>query len=687
MSAAMNRRTAVRIYHNMCRYLLISCIHIALLILLPPSVFSATLSLEHSLGFNGYFRLKSWTPLTLTLENRGRSINGVVEVIVTSGSEYLGNIHQTTYSLDIELPYNAKKLCSFTIRLDTFIHELLIRVRQDENILLEQSVNLRPAYTEKKFIAVVDDKASPEFLAGLPQTFFPVSIRPKFLPETWYGCESVEMMILNTGLLKNLRERQFQALIEWVKQGGYLITTSGINIGALSEQRTEQLLSPKILGNREFIELKALQDFCGSSLISSSPFLVLHVNVESGEVLLQEGDVPLLTQKEMGAGRIMLTAFDFQTPPFSRWSHRHRFWERLLLQKPLSIGQSRIKIDHQSILDALFSHAPANLPNAKLLIFPLVLYLLLLKWLLWRIEKRKGSKGWNMMCLLLTIIVASLMSFGLFFHRTYKHPLLYNSFLSLNLAGQHHVASGEYTVGLYSIRESSYTLQFPAASYPIRPVLSQAFRRDIPDPYRLEETLAGQQVTGALEKWSHNFFRLHTSVELLLSGQAVPDEQGIALLLDNLTPHTVMDCRIYVDNKVFFLGNIPPGKDQRQQISQTDIRQQEFFDDRQAEKIFSNIETHRPGPSGDISFSDRINSVLQALSGEPAAGSFLTAIQKNLAADIFRAVHAQYQSQQDVLCLIGWIPAGFVPMKIDKPGVRGEELTLLTWEIPIKRRN
>ena len=126
---------------------------------------------------------------------------------------------QTTHVIDVELPSNSKKLCAFTILLNTFIHELHIQFRQAETILISKSLNLRPLFIEKPFAVVVDDKASPDFLAGLPQRLFPVNVRPMFLPETWYGYESVRTMILDAGLLNGLRERQFEALIQWIEQG------------------------------------------------------------------------------------------------------------------------------------------------------------------------------------------------------------------------------------------------------------------------------------------------------------------------------------------------------------------------------------------------------------------------------------------------------------------------------------
>ena len=85
------------------RNLIISMVVVLSTLSFPLTAFSDPIAIEYSLGFNDRFQLGKWTPLTVVLENRGRTTSGILEVIVTSGSEYLRNIHQTVYSMDVEL--------------------------------------------------------------------------------------------------------------------------------------------------------------------------------------------------------------------------------------------------------------------------------------------------------------------------------------------------------------------------------------------------------------------------------------------------------------------------------------------------------------------------------------------------------------------------------------------------------
>jgi hypothetical protein len=81
--------------------LIINCIAL-------PS-YSAGFSLDYTIGFNGHFQLNNWTPLSVILDNRGAAIRGNLEVIVTTGSEYRGDVYRTIYSTEADLPQNSKK--------------------------------------------------------------------------------------------------------------------------------------------------------------------------------------------------------------------------------------------------------------------------------------------------------------------------------------------------------------------------------------------------------------------------------------------------------------------------------------------------------------------------------------------------------------------------------------------------
>ena len=223
----------------------------------------------------------------------------------------------------------------------------------------------------------------------------------------------------------------------------------------------------------------------------------------------------------------------------------------------------------------------------------------------------------------------------------------------MNITRQYELASGKYIIGLYTTKDAAYNLGFGSVPYPVTSVLST------PGPYQLHTHDSGQRIRGFLEKWSHNFFMIQSTFEFPVSGQARFDEQGLHLMIENVTPYKIVDCQVYFKNRLFSLDdNILPDREYIKNITRSEIEKQELFDERQAELI---------AKSGNTTSSS----------------SFLQRMQKSLAKDVFIAVHSQYTSEQETLYLIGWIQSGIIQAEFTKSGVVGEDLTLITWEIPI----
>ena len=103
--------------------------------------FAAGYSMAYSIGFNGYFQLNNWTPLSVVLDNRGRATIGTLEVVVTAGSEYREDVNRTIYTAAVDLPQYSKKRYAFTILIKSYTHDLIIRLRQADNLIFARSID------------------------------------------------------------------------------------------------------------------------------------------------------------------------------------------------------------------------------------------------------------------------------------------------------------------------------------------------------------------------------------------------------------------------------------------------------------------------------------------------------------------------------------------------------------------
>ena len=254
----------------------------------------------------------------MVIENGHQGIQGQLEVVVTSGSEYQNDIYHTNYSLDVDLPTHSKKTYGFTILIDSYVHPLIIRLKKEKEIILSKSINLREHYTTKPLLIFAGENLkdlSPPVTEEYQSVYTPV----RFLPETWYGYQGVKGLILKAGQWKDLQPRQFAGITQWIKSGGYVITAGGLYETSLSLERIEHLMSLRVVGLERVREIPALQAFCGIKMVSRDPFLLLKVTAPQAETVLRDRDLSLILEKGIGLGKILFFAFDITDSSFRDW--------------------------------------------------------------------------------------------------------------------------------------------------------------------------------------------------------------------------------------------------------------------------------------------------------------------------------------------------------------------------------
>jgi hypothetical protein len=614
--------------------------------------------LDYSIGFNGQFQLNNWTPLSVELDNRSRAISANLEVIVTSGSEYQGDVFRTTYTTQVDLPQNSKKRYAFTVLIKSFTHELIIRLRRDDDILLSKSINLRSHFTEKNFAVVADNFIAPDILSVLPTHVYPINVRPKFLPETWYGYNSVDLLIMRTDTIRQLRDRQFQALIRWLKQGGYLVLGTGLNYGSLGDKRLQDILPIRADGHQQFFELKSLGQFCSRELTGIEPFLVLKASIDDSKILLKENDIPIITQKNFGFGQIVFLSFDFNTPPFSHWDGRRMFWNKILSLQP-KIDRPMIEMDDQQIVNSMLAGIPFIFPNFKSVVIFVCAYLTSL-WLLLKKIKKPGKFRWrNSLYLILMIMIFTSIGCWGFYHPKLKQKFTYNSFCQLDVADSNTPASARYFIGLYSLINLDYELNFGPYTYPVSHILSEKSNTKIPNPYVLLKKDSGQHIIGTIQRWSHNFYQLNLHFTSPLVGNARRDKSFMTLMVENRLPHNLVDGLIYYRKRFLFVENISAGTRQTIQYDLAKLKKKEIFGEHEVEKIIRHFDGN-------------------------GSASYLRKTQRSLTSDLLLKIHAKYKSRPDRMVLVGWLETGLIQPEFNPIGPPGAGITMINWELPVE---
>ena len=625
---------------------------------LPSPAASAVFSLDCTVGFNGHYQLKHWSPLSVVVENRGPAVRGKLEVVATSGSEYLGDVYQSVYATDADLPPDSVKRYQFTVTIKSFTHDLVIRIRQNNKIIFSKSVNLRSHFTEKSLAVVVDDFVAPDILSVLPDQLQPVNVRPKFLPETWYGYDSVKLLIMGAGPIRQLTEKQFQALRRWLQQGGYLVIASGLNYGSLSEKRIQAILPIRVNGYQRLFDLKSLEHFCSRPLTAVEPFLVLDAGIADSTILLKENDIPIITRKNLGSGRIVFLSFDVNAPPFSQWEGRPVFWDKILSLGSVTAGPV-LELDDQKILDSMLAGMPLKFPDFKWGLIFIAGYLIFLRVLLKKIGK-PGRQRWRYsLGLLAMIILFAVIGYRGFYSPNLSQKLTYSTFCQLEVSGADVPAYAGVIIGVYALQKSAYALNFGSEADPVRPLLSQHSRTKVPNPYVLQGDDRGQQITGSLDRWSHNFYRLKLNFDSPLTGYARQDNSFLTLKVENTLPDNLVDCLVYYKRRFVFVDDILANTQQVLKLSLGELKATEFFNDQEVEKMARQLD-------------------------ERDGSAFLRSARTNLVRDLMLEIHKKYRSKAGSMILIGWMPAGLIQPEFVPSGPRGAGLTLVCWQVPVE---
>jgi hypothetical protein len=194
-----------------------------------------------------------------------------------------------------------------------------------------------------------DDEADVEDRGSLRFAFVESVDR---MPDRWFGYEAVDVVVLTTtsdtfvtGLLAQGEEARRHALVEWVRRGGRLVVSVGRNqqlVRQLLAQMKVPLLDCPIQGKPRtartalpavsrwsHFEAPKLEAQAGGTIdtavLAPGPGVDVLVR-EDGE------DGPMIVQGSCGLGRVVLVAFDLDTPPFSTWKGRQAFWKELYTQ-------------------------------------------------------------------------------------------------------------------------------------------------------------------------------------------------------------------------------------------------------------------------------------------------------------------------------------------------------------------
>jgi len=532
---------------------------LALLGALPGTGAADALSIAAVVGFADAFRPGHWTPVSVTVANRGASIAGELEVAVTGGDALRGRQFLTSHRRSLELHRDTRKTFQFVVRPQGLTHPLAIRVLADGRQLAGTEVDLRARFSAGRLLVVLSRDANLDYLndgagAGL-QAVYP---HPELLPAHWRGYDAVTAVVLHGVSLERLSASQFEALHKWVAQGGILAVSGGSDYALLRGPRLSALL-PAAPAGMTRVDPGALRRAFSGSLDVSRPLHVNRLDAVRGRVRLAADTTPLIVERALGLGRVLYLAFDVAAPPFDRWDGMRSLWlDTLRIPPPGLVPLTAEEPAPGSPLASLIAGGSVKFPAAATMFFFLALYLGVLVAAYWVPGSAPGSR-WRAYAATwgppLLFAPAAWLLFGpAAFPRdavavtmAVIEPLPGSSYARLGL-----------DLGVYSTRSGAQHLEYRGAEPVLYPTRRAQRDGNVEDwvlgegPRRFVEPLDRRRyVLHALEGEDVIAFHLEVSVRR--------EAGGTHLVVENASGHELSDLWLLYDGYGYELGSVAAG--------------------------------------------------------------------------------------------------------------------------------
>lgn len=435
---------------------------IALLCVLPvvpvaaqEQVAGLTLTLRP--GYAGAYRLGEWFPITVDVANDGRDIQGVLEW------SFPGWQNQPLFRRTIDLPRGSRKRVMLEAFATGFARNGTLRLIENGNVLLEQSVGIEAVEPDRFLIVIVG--SDPALLTSLSAMSISgvsgVTVRhisPDDLPSHALVLRGINAIFIHDVDTAALALDQRTALRDWVLLGGQLVVGGGIN-GERAAAGLADLLPVEVTRTLNQGDLSPLAQLGGSEPQPSTGPLVTVVPRPGAEAL--PAGHSLIYRASFGNGVVVFSTFDLTL--LRGWASEPQLWSRVLQPVPLFIPAFEGRVNQISLMQDALQIRAAGLPPASALAAFLLVYILVVGPVNYLALRRIGRLEWAWWTIPLTVALFAGGVFVVGFVIRGGQAQLYQVAI---IQGVERETRGVATahLALFSPLRSNYALRTPAGS-------------------------------------------------------------------------------------------------------------------------------------------------------------------------------------------------------------------------------
>ena len=513
---------------------------------------SQAITITTRAGYGGMYRVNEWFPLTIDLRNDGADLQGELEWALLDLND--GPVFRSP----IDLPRGSQKRVQVALLSRNFSRSAHIRIIVNGQNVAQQNVTIEPIEVDKYLVVVIS--SDPTLLNVVTTLQLPPAsstivqhMRLDELPEQAAVLRSVNTLVLHDIDTAQLSPQQRDTLRTWIGLGGQLIVSGGVQ-GQLSAAGIADMLPATLHGNLHDGSIAKLLALGSSALPSGAQTASLSDLEPQPDARDVIGD-GLIWERQLGAGRTLITAFDLGL--LRGWQDETRLWEQILQARAQFIPTLEVSNPSYDLIRSSLQLPGLSLPPTGYLVVFLFLYILLigpLNYLVLRQLKRL-EWAWISIPVLVALMVAGLYAFGV--GTRGGQPNL--SQLSIIQASEgEQKAQLSAFIGLFSPFRTTYTIGLPPQSL----VLDQErWNGNNPsDAVRIGAT--GVEIPNALvDVSSVRSFSAERNIDIeAIVQSSLASAQQTESRLQNRSTQTLKDVLVIRGENFTSLGTLQPGE-------------------------------------------------------------------------------------------------------------------------------
>lgn len=363
------------------------------------------LKVDMEVGFDGYYKLKHWTPFRLKIENKIKNINGEVQIEVINENNQL-----RVYSKEVNLPMNSIKTIDMSGVVVKNLGYVNVKILDNKKVVYEEKKIIKSGSSGPEVVVGILSNEIQNLnyikavqslsLGGNSAVINYINLNEKNLIDENEEMDAINLIILNDFDTSKLSKEQYKAVKAWVNRGGILIIGTGAFYNKTLAIFKDDFLTGSI-GNVKKINSSALYSILPEEKRKGTPLNInsLEFNFKNGEKLITEGKDILSTNIKKGKGIVCFNSFDLGEDALTSWNMKQDFISALM--------QSAVKHSHfersyipegdrnediYSIRSALNNIVEMPLPKGNNILIIICIYIILVSPISYIILKKKDKR-------------------------------------------------------------------------------------------------------------------------------------------------------------------------------------------------------------------------------------------------------------------------------------------------------